>query len=316
MNPSTFIILVNYNNHDDTLKCLESIELAGYGEMVVVVDNNSTYPGVDEIIARYPKTILIKNDENIGFGRANNIGIDWALKNTNCEYVFILNNDTTINKNTIPILEKALSSNKDIAMTAPQIVMMEEPNIIWYGGGEIDWKKCSATITGYRAPVKRSSADKPRFVSFASGCAMLVKKELIEDIGGFDRQFFMYVEDLELCLRIVKGGWHILYVPDAVVYHKGQGSQRNEKKFYPIDHARNPKLPFYIYHLTKNRLLTVRQHASPVNAIKFWSFFPFFMFVKIMQYLIFGRFEAINAIKKGVVDSYKEKEIVSTIKRH
>ena len=305
MNPSTFIILVNYNNHDDTLKCLESIELAGFGAMVVVVDNNSTLPGVDEIKARYPKTILIKNDENIGFGRANNIGIDWALKNTNCEYVFILNNDTTINRNTISILEEALSINENIAIAAPKIVMMDDPNLLWYGGGEINWKKCSATIPGYMGTSHCEEANSSRFVTFASGCAILIKRSILEKFGGFDKRFFMYVEDIELCIRIIKNKYHIAYKHEAVVSHKGQGSQRNSEKFISIEHPKNPNLSFFVYHLTKNRLLTISQHASITEAIKFWTFYPFFLFAKSVQYSINGRIDAIKAISKGLFDAFK-----------
>ena len=301
-----FTILVNYNNHDDTLKCLGSITEAGYGRNVIVVDNKSTVPGTDEIKKIYPDTVVIKNEENVGFGRANNIGIDWALKNTECEYIFILNNDTSINKTTIPLLQKAFAGNKKIAIAVPKIVMMDDPELLWYGGGEIDWKKCSAKVPGYLGVATGKLACTSRFVTFASGCAMLIRRKVIEDIGGFDQRFFMYLEDLELCLRIVKNGLRILYVPDAVVYHKGQGSQRGKQKFYPIDHAKNPKLPFYVYHLTKNRLLTIRQHASGMNAMKFWSFFPFFMMIRSMQYLIHGRLEAVDAIRKGLLDSFKD----------
>ncbi len=300
----TFIILINYNNHDDTLKCLESIELAGYGEMVVVVDNNSTLPGVDEIKARYPEMILIKNDKNLGFGRANNIGIDWTLKNTNCEFIFILNNDTTINRNTISILEEALSANENIAIATPKIVMMDDPALLWYGGGEINWKKCSATIPGYMGPSNCEKANHSRYVTFASGCAILVKRSILEKFGGFDERFFMYVEDIELCMRIIKNNYHIAYRHGAIVFHKGQGSQRNSESFISIEHPQNPNLSFFVYHLTKNRILTISLHASKSDAIKFWIFYPFFLMVKSFQYLINGRIDAIKAISKGLFDAF------------
>ncbi|OEU63623.1 MAG: hypothetical protein BBJ57_13315 [Desulfobacterales bacterium PC51MH44] len=132
----TFIILVNYNNHDDTIKCLESIFEVGYGKGIVVVDNCSTVPGVDDLKKKFPDIVLIKNDKNIGFARANNVGIEWVLKNTNSEYIFILNNDTTIEKNTVDVLQKILRNKRDVGIVAPKIVMMEEPEKLWYGGAQ------------------------------------------------------------------------------------------------------------------------------------------------------------------------------------
>lgn len=306
MNKKTWIILVSYNNHHDTLKCLASINDAGYGNNVIVVDNNSTVKGVDDIVVKFPNTILIKNDNNIGFGRANNVAIEWAIQHTDCKYIFILNNDTTVNDSTIPILEKALSGSKDIVLAAPKIVMMDQPDTLWYGGGEIDWKKCSASIPGYLGSATNNLVCTQRFVSFASGCAMFFKRSAISELGGFDQRFFMYVEDLELCIRVVNNNQKICYIPDAVVYHKGQGSQRKSKIFYPIEHAKNPNLPFYIYHLTKNKLLVVRQHASMVNKFKFYIFFSFFMIIRCIQYIFYRRFDAIYALRKGVVDSFDE----------
>jgi GT2 family glycosyltransferase len=307
MTDNTAIILINYNNYEDTLQCLKSISDAGYKQYVVVVDNCSTVSGVDYIKDQYPDTILIKNNENLGFGRANNIGIDWALKNTRCEYVFILNNDTIIDKFTIPNLENVLQQHPDAGIAAPRIVMMENPNSLWYGGGEINWTKGSAKIPGYFGPANSSGALKARYVTFASGCAMFVRRCVFENLGGFDQRFFMYVEDVELCIRVIKNGYNIFYTPDAIVKHKGQGSQRKDNNFYSIEHPKNPKLPFFVYHLTKNRILTSNLHACGTNAIKFWTMYPVFIVKKFFQYLIYGRFDAICAMKRGIMDSFKDR---------
>ncbi len=302
---NTYIILVNFNNHADTLNCLRSINEAGYGKSVIVIDNNSTTSGVDEIPLQFPDTILLKNDENVGFGRANNIGIQWAIENTDCKYFLILNNDTTIDNETIPTLEHALQHDTSAGVAAPKIVMMDAHDTVWYGGGDIDWKKCGATIPGYlQSSSTGSDVNIQRYVSFASGCAMLVRKSLIEKIGGFDQRFFMYVEDVELCIRILKSGSSILYTPASVVFHKGQGSQRKSDKFYPLAHPKNPNLSFFLYHLNKNRLLTVKQHASTKEAFQFWTYYPFFICVKNLQYLLYRRFDALSAISRGWFDAF------------
>ncbi|MCI5157345.1 MAG: glycosyltransferase family 2 protein [Candidatus Electrothrix sp. AUS1_2] len=306
-NKKTWIILVNFNNHADTLRCISSIKKAGYSDNIIVVDNNSTKKGIDDICKKFPNIHLIKNPRNVGFGKANNIGIKWALDNTNCEYIFLLNNDTLIKEDTIPILERGLLMRKDIALTAPKILLIDQPDTLWYGGGEIDWKKCTASLPGYLGPANNELVCRPRLVSFASGCAMLFKRSALSESGGFDERFFMYIEDLELCIRIARSNQKIYYVPDAIVYHKGQGSQRKDEKFYPIEHPKNPNLSFYIYHLTKNKLLVIRQHATIANKMKFYFFFSLRMLIKCLQYIFHKRLDAVKAFLKGFVDSFDEK---------
>ena len=299
----TFIILINYNNHNDTLKCLTSIKEAGYSNNVVVVDNNSTVEGIDEIREKFPSTILLKNDMNIGFGRANNVGIDWVTNNTVCEFIFILNNDTTINKDTINYLERMMKKNKNIGIVSPKIAMMDLPDRLWYGGGCINWKKGSATIPGYLADSNSELACITRKVEFASGCAMLVRRSVIECIGGFDRRFFMYEEDLEFCCRAREHGWEIWYVSDALVLHKCQGSLRKKSElFNSIWSPKNPNLPFYMYQITKNRMQSMHLHAKGKNRFYFFTIFPCILILKSIQFLYFRRFDGIKAIYLGIKD--------------
>jgi len=303
MHASTFIVLVNYNNHDDTMKCLHSISDVGYSRNVIVVDNNSTVPGTDKIKKEFPNVIFIKNKSNIGFGRANNVGIKWAIENTKCEYIFILNNDTTINRKTIPLLESAIAKSDSIALATSKIVMMDNPKILWYGGGEIDWKKCSAKVPGYLDSSDAEIPNKSRDVTFASGCAMLIKRSVLEKLGGFDERFFMYVEDLEFCIRLKKEHYKIRYVANSIVYHKCQGSQSQRTRFLPIEDPGNPNLPFFLYNLNKNRVLTVRQHASFFELLEFLFYYPLFILFKGFKYFIHRRVDAIKAMFKGIYDA-------------
>ena len=304
----TIIILVNYNNHYDTLKCLRSIAEADYDNSVIVVDNNSTVPGLDEIKTQFPDTILIKNSENIGFGKANNVGIKWALENTKCEYIFILNNDTIINRFTIPTLESALQRNKSAGIAAPKIVMMHNPDILWYGGGEIDWRFGRGTAPGMSGPANAPLASKSRHVTFASGCAMLIRREVFKSIGGFDPRYFMYLEDLEFCIRATKNNFKIFYESASILLHKCQGSVRNkEKVFIKAWSTKNPNLPFYVYHGIHNMLLSINTHACGINKLKFLFYFPLLVSMKSITFLMHGRFDAFMAILRAYKDFFVSK---------
>jgi GT2 family glycosyltransferase len=309
----TFIILINYNNHDDTLKCLESISQAGYKKNVLVVDNNSTTPGIDLIKAQFPNTVLIKNKENVGFGRANNIGIQWVLNNTKCKYVFILNNDTIIEKTTIPLLIKSFNFSIRIAMVTPKIVFTENPHILWYGGGDIDWKKGVPKTPGFMGSASTESANLRRYVSFASGCAMLFKTSVLKELNGFDFRYFMYCEDMELCLRVQKKGWKILYEPSAIIKHSVQGSTRTDRNQYlPMLHYQNPNLNFYMYHMLKNRLLTIHKHANLKNKFVFSMYFPIYFIAKFFICKLYKSKNISKVILKAIKDYYLETKIKSS----
>jgi GT2 family glycosyltransferase len=228
-----------------------------------------------------------------------------------------LNNDTTINQRTIPILESAIKQNDSIAIATSKIVMMDNPNILWYGGGDIDWKNGSAKIQGYLGDSNTEIANLSRIVSFASGCAMLIKRSILEKFKGFDERFFMYVEDLEFCIRIIKKNYKIIYVPDSVVYHKCQGSQRKSQKFYRLDDPKNPNLPFLLYNLNKNRIITIFQHASLRQKIHFLSYYPLTIIFKCFKYLSYKRVDSVIAIFNSTYDALKSfrKPLITLSKR-
>lgn len=301
----TTVILVNFNNAGDTAKCIKSLLHSQVKPRLVIVDNASVEPGLEEALVSYPSAKVIYSHTNIGFGRGNNVGIVWALSNTECEFVFILNNDALVKPETISVLENALDTYPEVGIVCPRIVMMEDPNTLWYGGGEINWCKGSAQIPGYRGSADSKQALAARNVSFASGCAMLIRRTVLRRVGGFDPRFFMYEEDLELCLRVIAAGSRVRYVPEAIVMHKGQGSQRKDgQEFLPIQHPRNPRLPFFMYHVTKNKLLLMTTHAKGWRAVQFWSIFPIFWTIKCLQFFLYDRWDAVTAVIQGIKDFY------------
>ncbi len=309
----TSVVIVNYNGAADTAECLESLMKSQESTLLVVVDNASTTDGVEYAVAPYHDVKLICSPTNLGFGRGNNLGIGWALSHTGCEFIFLLNNDATVKPDTLIELQDVLDHHPEAGMAAPRIVMAEEPDILWYGGGEVDWRKGAARVPGYLEPANADTAMSARDVSFASGCAMLIRRSVLEQVGGFDPRFFMYEEDLDLCLRVQEWGWTIRYVPEAVVLHKVQGSQRKEGEgFLPIQHPRNPRLPFLMRHITKNRLLTMAAHARGSNAVRFWSFFPLFWTAKCLQFALHRRWDAIYAVARGVAEFWSARGEAST----
>lgn len=306
----TAVVLVNTNGLQDTTRCIRSLIASDTMPVLVVIDNGSTENGLAETVSSYPRGHLVKLEENVGFGRANNVGIRWALNVTTCKYVFVLNNDTVVEPDLISRLEHHMDENPSLGVLSPRIVMLDDATVLWYAGGDIDWRKGAPHVRGYMGPADTEFALADRDVSFASGCAMFVRRQVWRDVGGFDPRYFIYEEDTELCLRVRDAGWRIGYVADAVLHHKAHGSRRKDgEKFLPRQHPRNKNLPFFMYQITKNRLLTMWEHARGRKALQFWSFFPLYWSAYCIRYLAAGRFDAVAEVARGARDFWRQRNM-------
>jgi len=301
-------ILVNYFGAKDTALCIESLENSDEPVSIVVVDNSPNDPELGAVLECHLDVHLIKAPENLGFGRGNNLGIDWVLENTDSEFIFIFNNDATVKPDTIGHLVQAMEEHPEAAIVSPRIVFSESPEILWYGGGEVDWKRGGGKVPGVLGISDAPLAMQARHVSFATGCAMFFRREVLAEQKGFDPRFFMYEEDLELSLRVQKSGWKLWYNPSALVYHVGQGSQRKKGScFISRFSPKNPNLTFLVYEGVKNTFLNMDMHADSLNRIIFYFFYPIFLCMKCIQWTIHGRRDAVCAAVKAFTDYRKEK---------
>jgi len=301
------VVTVNYHGARDTFACITSLKKSNIPVTLVVVDNSPNDTELETGLQDYPDVKLINAPDNIGFGRGNNLGIEWILKNTNCEFVFILNNDATVRSDTIGCLIQAMGDHPEAAIVSPRIVFAEEPDKLWYGGGEVDWKRGGAKTLGVLGAADAPLARQARHVSFATGCAMFFRRSVLEEQKGFDSRFFMYEEDLELSLRVQESGWKIWYEPSALVFHVGQGSQENREKFVPRFSPKNPNLTFLVYQGVKNSLLNMGMHAHAKNKIKFFLYYPVFLGLKCVQWALNGRWDAVKSTMKAVIDYRSER---------
>ncbi|MFH1832964.1 MAG: glycosyltransferase family 2 protein [Candidatus Levyibacteriota bacterium] len=274
------IVILHFNGEKDTLRCLDSIEQlsceAGsrFARQVIVVDNGS-----DEefkVPAFAPSTPLrasagkqnsikevkvIRNERNLGFAGGNNVGIKYALEN-GADYVLILNNDTLVDKGLITELLKVADSDEKIGIVAPKIYFAkgfefhkdryresERGRIIWYAGGIMDWKNIIGHHRGVDE-VDKGQFEKVEETDYATGCCMLIKKEVFEMIGFLDKKYFLYYEDSDFSQRSKLVGYKIKFVPKAIVWHKNAGS------------AGGSGSSMQDYYITRNRLIFGIKYAS------------------------------------------------------
>jgi len=249
--PLVICIILNTNRRDDTLACLASLEDSKYeNREVIVLDNNSTDGSAQAILSEHPNVRIMHIEENLGYAGNNNVGIRAALENE-AEWVFVLNEDTILDPDCLHILVQVGESDPHTGILGPMVYHHDEPDLIQSAGGMLGtyWQ-------GFHLGQDQRDLGqyhKPHCVDWISGCAILLRRAVIENVGMLDERFFYYWDETEWCLRAAKNGWRIVHVPSAKLWHKG------------IQRDYQPK-PYMTYFSTRNHLLLLTKHHAPLTA--------------------------------------------------
>ena len=181
MEKLVYIILINYNSKVHTIECLESLSELNYiNYRIIIVDNNSIDNDFDKVKSKYNNVYIINNKKNYGFAGANNIGIKYALDNK-ADYILLLNNDTTVDKDFLSVLVNESEKNKKVAICTSKILYYGSKNKIWYGGGGISYFKGNSQIYNLNCD-NDSINNKNMYCNFASGCCMLINSEALKKV--------------------------------------------------------------------------------------------------------------------------------------
>lgn len=283
--PLISIITINYNQADTTCAFLESARHLTYPNYeIIVVDNASVENPAEQIRqGNYPHVQLLMNAKNLGFTGGNNVGIAAARG----EYLFIVNNDTELTSNLLETLLEPFLADEQVGVTCPKIRYFHHPDVIQYAGYRPINK-----LTGQTGAIGTHEVDRGQYnqsgpTSFAHGCAMMVKREVIERVGRFAERFFLYYEELDWSQRIQNAGYLIYYQASALIYHKESVSVGKAN-------------PLKVYYLTRNRILFMRRNTNPVQLTVFYAFFLCFALPKhSFIYSAKGQFAYLKAIWKG-----------------
>ncbi|MBI4221019.1 MAG: glycosyltransferase family 2 protein [Chloroflexi bacterium] len=221
-------IVLNWNGLADTLECLASLADVGYsGLHVFVVDNGSREDPTAVIQARFPRVRCIRSVVNLGLSGGNNLGIRAAL-DSGCRHVLLLNNDIIVAPDFVAPLVDACETNPAVGIAGALIMHYARPDVIQVGGISI-LDRSALRLPLRRARVVLEHEDERDLgqlgatheIAAVSGCAMLIKLAVINAIGGQDRRFYSYFQDIEFCLRAAKHGFRTVMVPGARIWHKG-----------------------------------------------------------------------------------------------
>jgi GT2 family glycosyltransferase len=247
------MVIVIWNGKDDTLECLQSLRGDPCpNKEIVVVDNGSTDDSVAAIRSQYPEVTILQTGRNLGFTGGNNTGIQYALSQGGADYVYLLNNDTTVEPNATGELLCAAELHPNCGLLVPVMHYFDPPREIWFAGSTIDMVRGVAFHDNSRQPDRHHP---PYDVPWATGCAMFLRADVLAQLGGFDDRYYLTWEDVDLSLRVRAAGYRVVAVPSARIYHKGgrSGDKMHESKYY---------------YTVRNKLLLVHKHHGTLGYVR------------------------------------------------
>jgi len=218
--PKVCIIILNWNDEANVIECLESLYGSSYGNYeLLIVDNGSRTGSIDRIKQKYRKLTIIENGRNLGYAGGNNVGIEYALK-TDSDFMLLLNSDTVVETQTLKHLTDVAASDEKTGIVGAVNCCYADPDKYWYTGAKINW------WNGNFSPVKQNG-NFAESVDKVAGSCLLIKRELIEKIGGFDKRFFAYFEESDLCIRCRSAGFKVVLSYEGRIRHKSHDYSRH-----------------------------------------------------------------------------------------
>lgn len=257
------IVFLNYLCKDDILQAVDSLQKdianCPYQVQITVADNSENKDGIQEDVAKqFPGVVYVNTGGNIGFGSGNTAGFKTCV----ARYYFALNRDTIIpeNSKTIERLIEYMDTHKEIGCIGPKLLNMDGslqyscyrfdlPSLIIKPLKQMNWDIKYAWVRRFtdRLLMKDFDHNSARPVDWVLGAAMVVRKEVVDQIGWFDDRYFMYLEDCDWCHTMWEKGWPVYYVPDIVILHR---------------HARDSaKVPGIFKALFKNKLARIHMKS-------------------------------------------------------
>lgn len=300
--PSVSIIILNWNGYKNTIECLESLYQIKFPNYeVILIDNGSIDRSLSAIIKwvdtkqkikcfetkledlgsngfRKQKNIfnklpsnkrlfVIKADKNYGFTGGNNIAINQILKESRSEYILLLNNDTVVSREFLTELIKVAENRKKVGIVGPKIYkydLKSKQKVIQSAGATINLFTGNVSAYGYKQ-IDRKQFDHIRNVDYVHGACLLIRREVIQNIGLLNDNLFAYFEDVDWCLRAKEKGYDVVYAPGSIIWHKGGESS-----------SKMPEL--LMYYRVRNRFLIEKRFAGIYKYIFFLGYYLFVMF--------------------------------------
>lgn len=289
--PRISIVLLNCDRNDDTLDCIRSLKQTADDFEIILVDNG-TQPNPRQLFQReFPEIVFLRNEENFGTPIGNNIGMRYALEH-GADYVMMLNNDTTVDKNFLRPLVSAMDAASQIGVAGGKIYYYSDPKRVWFAGGKYNRLTSRVEHIGILKYDQDLTAG-PIDNDFLSGCFSLFRASALREVGLLDEQFFAYMEDVDLNVRIKYAGYMLAYIPESCIYHKVSTTIKVDS-------------PFFLYFNMRNRILMLKKHNSFLRQLAAIPYLSFFFGRQIIRLAVKHRYWiGVKAVLYGVHDGLR-----------
>ena len=290
--PRVAAIVLNYNGRDITLEAIGSLSRMDYPACDILhVDNGSSDGSSEAIAEAFPEVRTVRVEENIGPAGGLNLGMSEALDG-GYDYLLFLNNDIEAAPEMLSELVAVAESSQEIACVGPKTYYYADRRRLWSAGGILRFRE-SATRERGMGEMDRGQYDRVEEVSYVNGCAMLIKRRPLTEVGYWDPQFQLAGEDADLCMRLKQRGYRCFYAPRAVLWHMV-----------------SPTLGSYVAKRTfgsgRSTALFVRRYGRPVDWLTFFAFMGAALPVAFVRELFRGNAAAVWAKARGVLAGLRE----------
>jgi len=289
--PKVAVIILNWNQKEMTLACLDSLFQISYPAFeVFLVDNASADDSVEAIGKAFPQVILLRNRENLGVAGGRNRGLKQVLRG-DADYLLLLDNDTIVDRDFLSEMVLVGQRDPTVGILTGKILFHSAPDTIWCAGGTLNLYRCDFRLIGH-GEVDRGQYNDVREVDHVTGCCFMIKRSVIEDIGLLDENFAQYFgEDTDWCLRARNKQYKVVYTPDARLWH-------HVVKKTSVDER-------YLYLKGRNLFLFMRKHART----RHWIVFIFFFFIRSLKVLYretrAGNFKHFVTMARGALNALR-----------
>ena len=328
MSKKLAIILVNWNSYELTNDTLQSLYQTSYKDYdIICVDNASTDASLHQLRINHPQIIILTCDKNTGFTGGNNKGMQYSIEH-GYAYTLLLNNDVAVESDFLAPLVQALDTNKNLGAVQPLIYFHHDRTLIWNAGTRFNkWWGITKTI-GYNKkdqhraarhenikveerendtiaypthPYTISTTQHPiQKIDWITGCAFMVKTEVLKKVGLLYEPFFIYYEDVDLSFRIKNAGYDLGYVPASVIYHIAGMSHKSTKKT-----AEGYVSPKVHYLNARNHIWLLKKYTNLLHAPTVILYQSLYYLSVTAYFILRGRWQKIKALYKGIGEGLK-----------
>lgn len=283
--PRVAAIVLNYNGREVTLQALASLSAMDYPAYdLVVVDNGSTDGSYQAVARAFPRVIQVRTEENLGPAGGANLGMRWALARGH-DYLLILNNDIEVAPDFLMQLVEVAESAPDVGIVGPKGYYFWDRQRIWSAGGRLPFREAATKERG-QGQIDRGQFDRDAEVDYVNGCAMLVRRRVVEEIGLWDPVFHLSVEDADFCMRAKQAGYRCFYAHRARLWHMVSTSTGGYKAPKTFQTGRSTAIFF-------------RRYGSGWQKLKAWAWVAAALPPAFVRELVRGNAGAVVAKARG-----------------